>query len=174
MRFLDDDQERCMTPHDENLPDASTSPFEFALIALDLVDNEAFEIDKDVTIDPASLEGGFSLEYELGADMRFVLTHDQNSRRFVATAGTAQPVQDIARLHLALTMNSQMPAHRRFAMNPVSQCLELSQWWPVEGLVLSDFAVGIRYLIHAMQAFGAPLTPLTPPERDVSLFHLKV
>lgn len=63
-------------PHDD-MPDAKAQPFEFALLALHLVDAEAFAVNDATDIDAAVLEGGFSLAYSLGANFEFSLSHDE-------------------------------------------------------------------------------------------------
>ena len=169
-----DPQAHGVASHEDALPIAASDPFEFALIALDLVDTEAFEMDQDVSMDDAQLLGGFRLDFQIGSDMFFVLAHDENLQRFVVSVGMIEPVQDIERLNVALSMNSLMPANRRFAINPMTQCLELSQFWPTQELALADFAFGIRQLIDGMLSMTAPLVGSTTPNVDPSSYAVKV
>lgn len=151
---------------DNDMPDATTQPFEFALLALDLIDSEAFTVDDDTDVDAAVLEGGFSLQYSLGLDFEFSLSHNEEEGQYTVAMAYSQPLQVQAAV-LALQLNHLMPQERRFSIDPATQHLVLSETWSTDGLDMVELVEGVRNLIDAMLAFASPAVPETAHQQPL-------
>ena len=76
-----------MTTENEMMLEATLQPFEFALLALDLIHDQELVLNDQIELDAQVLQGGFSLQYTLGADMVFNLDHDEDLACYVASVG---------------------------------------------------------------------------------------
>lgn len=148
-------------PETDQLPDATTAPFEFALLTLSLIDEEAFNTDDSTDIDAALLEGGFSLKYSLGQALEFSLSYNKDQQQFNAAVRSAEPLEQASKAFLALQLNHLMPVERRFAIDASTKCLVLQESWPSEGLEMTELAEGLRNLIEAMDALRATTMSLS-------------
>lgn len=151
-------------PDTDELPDATTAPFEFALLTLSLVDEEAFNVDDGTGTDAAILENGFNLEFSLGQALEFSLSYDEKRHQFTAAVRTADPLQQTPKALLALQLNHLMPQERRFSIDAMTHCLVLQETWPCEGLEMTQLAEGLHHLIEAMDAFCAPPASVHTPD----------
>jgi hypothetical protein len=133
--------------------EATLQPFEFALLALDLIHDQEQLLDDRTELDAQVLQGGFSLQYTLGADMVFTLDHDEDLTCYIASVGATNPANNSQQWQLALSMNNLMPQERRFAIDAHTQSLILKESWSTEGLDLANFAAGVRTLINMMHVF---------------------
>lgn len=159
-----------MTSTETNeLPDATTSaPFEFALLALNLVDQEAFAIDDGTDTDGAVLDGGFSLQYSLGQNLEFSLSYDEEAACYTAAVRSTQPFLARQPALMALQLNHLMPQERRFSVDALTQCLVLHETWSGENLDMLELAEGVRGLIDAMVLFLSSTSPVTAPPPPVA------
>jgi len=154
-----------MTSSDMNeLPDATTAPFEFALLTLNLVDEEAFSVDDGTDIDGAVLEGGFSLSYSLGQQLEFSLSYDEEKCQYTGAVSSANPLANAQTALLALQLNHLMPQERRFSVDTLTQCLVLHETWSCDGLDMVELAEGLHSLIDAMASFLFPPFPADMPK----------
>ena len=142
-----------MTTETEMMLEATLQPFEFALLALDLIHDQELVLNDQIELDAQVLQGGFSLQYTLGNDMVFNLDHDEDSTCYIASEGATTPANKPQQWQLALSMNNLMPQERRFAIDAHTQSLILKESWHTEGLDLANFAAGVRTLINVMQVF---------------------
>ena len=156
------------SPETNELPDATTAPFEFALLALNLVDEEAFAADDGSDIDGAVLDGGFSLQYSLGQSLEFSLSYDEEAGRYTAAVRSTQPLFARQPALLALQLNHLMPQERRFSVDALTQCLVLHETWSGENLDMVELAEGVRGLIDAMVLFLSPPLPVTAQPSTVA------
>lgn len=147
-------------PYDD-MPDATAQPLEFALLALNLVDAEAFTVDDNADIEASVLQGGFSLQYSLGLHFEFALSHDEVTGQYTATISDTRPLGDAQTAVLALQLIHLMPQERRFSLDPTTLRLVLSETWSPDGLDIVQLAEGMRSLIDAMSAFASPPVPDT-------------
>jgi hypothetical protein len=142
-----------MTTETEIMPEATLQPFEFALLALDFIDDQELALNDQIELDAQVLQGGFSLQYTLGTDMVFNLDHDEDVACYVVSVGATTSADNPQQWQRALSMNNLMPHERRFAIDAHTQSLILKESWSTEGLDLVNFAAGVRTLINVMQVF---------------------
>jgi hypothetical protein len=146
------------------LPDASTAPLEFALLTLNLVDEEAFKLDDVTDTDASVLESGFCLTFDLGQQLEFSLSYDEESRHYTGAVCDTDPLEQAQMALLALQLNHHMPQERRFSIDPLNQRLTLNEIWSCEGLEMVNLATGLRNLIDAMMLFLSPSMSSETPQ----------
>lgn len=151
------------SPETNELPDAATMPFEFALLTLNLVDEDAFAADDGTDTDAAVLDGGFSLQYSLGQSLEFSLSYDEEACQYTAAVRSTEPLHEVHAALLALQLNHLMPQERRFSVDALTQCLVLHETWSTQDLDMVRLAEGLRSLIDAMALFLSPAAPVSAP-----------
>jgi hypothetical protein len=159
------------SPDTHELPNAETEPFEFALLTLNLVDEEAFALEDDTSVDAELLEGGFSLQYSLGTDLEFSLSYDEEKCQYTAAVRCMEPLLQMQTALLALQLNHLMPQERRFSVDALTQCLVLHETWSTIELDMVRLAEGLSQLIEAMLVFLSPAETLTAEQTQPALLQ---
>jgi hypothetical protein len=147
-----------MTTTDTTSPiDAVHRPLVFAILALDMVDADAFALTPDedrLEMEGLAETGGFELRFSLEGDLTLTLSHDEVQQEYMVSVGCLPAAQDTDKLRAALLLNQLMPVERRFALDPDNLALLLSERWPAASLALPQLASGIRLLLDIVQNFN--------------------
>jgi hypothetical protein len=154
--------------------DATLQPFEFVLLALDVIHDQELELSDPLEHDAHILQGGFRLQFVLGATMLLTLEHDEETACFIASIGAEQPTNNSQLWKIALSLNNLMPQERRFAIDASTNGLILKETWKAAGLDLTNFAIGLRSLINIMRTFLNSEIAVPAPEQTPNASYIRV
>jgi hypothetical protein len=153
--------------------DAEHQPLEFALLACDLLSEQSLDPNDATELSAEALTGGFQIALQIGDRLTLHLAYNEATAQYIGTVCTDQRSLTPRHLALALSLNSLMPAKRRFDLNVATGDLQLSETWPANGLALGDLAAGLYVLIQSFDALILGNEAAAPPPTASSMAGIK-
>jgi len=153
--------------------DAEQRPLEFAMLACDLLSEQSLDPDDAAELSAAALNDGFQIELQIGEQLTLRLAYNEASAQYIGMVCIPQPLLTSRQLALALSLNSVMPAKRRFETHVVTGDLQLIENWPASGLELGDLAAGLDVLVQAFDALILGNGASAPPPSASGVVGIK-